>query len=566
MEKEVAGVWRTVRGRRIFIREGEDLKTAMINSGKFKELGAKVSAKDDELWNKKFKMQDELDSIKHELAKKHYTGGDLDEDVDSLRSKREQLMKERTEIQAQREINEERYLRAKQDNDEGLSITNEQFENLKRNGNVNNLAEKTMKENAEKAMTYMGKTPEQIKEVIDEWKAKKNADKFDKARYEEHKQFVDSQIEAWEKTYKEATSDSNYKARLKEMNDRDIVYKEKSKDFEKPKYTSVMDRYNKDKEFRDRLKAEADKEALRTQQYADEYLSRYNVSEINDDGYEAFTNFAEETGMSYDSAKRYLQDRAKNSYKGLSDKQIVEKKQKLESELPADYKEASLRGYKYYTKHGMGPGAVPTDVKISNVKDYDDGMTSFETNRPLSSKELNFYSIENEIKNAGYDAKYGHNSTSDSKIKNYTNSSVQDLRKAMRNMKPYEEEIQIGGRVITKTSNGYGVRSQYDYDDPMTDYSAYVYGFKEKWIIDEAVKKGELKQTEVKAKVERFRERKGTSSSSNNGSVESLSKQALIEKLVDDQIARGVVKAENRALQIKTRKNMTKSELLKYFK
>lgn len=226
----------------------------------------------------------------------------------------------------------------------------------------------------------------------------------------------------------------------------------------------------------------------------------------------------------------------------------------------------SLGGYKYYTKHGMGPGAVPTDVKISNIKDYDDGMTSFETNRPLSSKELNFYSIENEIKNAEYDAKYGHNSTSDSKIKNYTNSSVQDLRKAMRNMKPYEEEIQIGGRVITKTSNGYGVRNQYDYDDPMTDYSAYVYGFKEKWIIDEAVKKGELKQTELKAKVERFRERKGTSSSNNNGSVESLSKQALIEKIVDDQISRGVAKAENRALQIRARQNMTKSELLKYFK
>lgn len=226
----------------------------------------------------------------------------------------------------------------------------------------------------------------------------------------------------------------------------------------------------------------------------------------------------------------------------------------------------SLGGYKYYTKHGMGPGAVPTDVKISNIKDYDDGMTSFETNRPLSSKELNFYSIENEIKNAEYDVKYGHNSTSDSKIKNYTNSSVQDLRKAMRNMKPYEEEIQIGGRVITKTSNGYGVRNQYDYDDPMTDYSAYVYGFKEKWIIDEAVKKGELKQTELKAKVERFRERKGTSSSNNNGSVESLSKQALIERIVDDQISRGVVKAENRALQIRARQNMTKSELLKYFK
>ena len=35
MEDEKDGVWRTVKGRRIFIRNGEDLETAMRNSGKF---------------------------------------------------------------------------------------------------------------------------------------------------------------------------------------------------------------------------------------------------------------------------------------------------------------------------------------------------------------------------------------------------------------------------------------------------------------------------------------------------------------------------------------------------
>lgn len=39
MEKEAKGVWRTVRGRRIFIEEGQDLFSAMQKSGKFKELG-----------------------------------------------------------------------------------------------------------------------------------------------------------------------------------------------------------------------------------------------------------------------------------------------------------------------------------------------------------------------------------------------------------------------------------------------------------------------------------------------------------------------------------------------
>jgi hypothetical protein len=35
---DAGGVWRTVGGRRIFIKDGEDLTTAMKNSGKFKNL------------------------------------------------------------------------------------------------------------------------------------------------------------------------------------------------------------------------------------------------------------------------------------------------------------------------------------------------------------------------------------------------------------------------------------------------------------------------------------------------------------------------------------------------
>ncbi len=35
MATDIGGVWRTVGGRRIFIKDGEDLETAMKNSGKF---------------------------------------------------------------------------------------------------------------------------------------------------------------------------------------------------------------------------------------------------------------------------------------------------------------------------------------------------------------------------------------------------------------------------------------------------------------------------------------------------------------------------------------------------
>jgi hypothetical protein len=37
MATDIGGVWRTVGGRRIFIKDGEDLSTAMKNSGKFKK-------------------------------------------------------------------------------------------------------------------------------------------------------------------------------------------------------------------------------------------------------------------------------------------------------------------------------------------------------------------------------------------------------------------------------------------------------------------------------------------------------------------------------------------------
>ena len=47
MASDLGGVWRTVGGRRIFIKDGEDLATAMKNSGKF---GNKTNNKDNDLY------------------------------------------------------------------------------------------------------------------------------------------------------------------------------------------------------------------------------------------------------------------------------------------------------------------------------------------------------------------------------------------------------------------------------------------------------------------------------------------------------------------------------------
>lgn len=71
--------------------------------------------------------------------------------------------------------------------------------------------------------------------------------------------------------------------------------------------------------------------------------------------------------------------------------------------------------------------------------------------------------------------------------------SVKDFRKKLRGLENYSEELDIGDDVIIKTGAGsYGVRAKWDESDPMTDYSAYTYGFKEKWLIDRYKQKGLL--------------------------------------------------------------------------
>lgn len=61
---DLGGVWRTVGGRRIFIKDGEDLATAMKNSGKFRN---KEEQKTPEILNNKqnlvdyFRIQTDID-------------------------------------------------------------------------------------------------------------------------------------------------------------------------------------------------------------------------------------------------------------------------------------------------------------------------------------------------------------------------------------------------------------------------------------------------------------------------------------------------------------------------
>ena len=75
MEKydDEKGVWRTIRGRRVFIRDGESLGSAMARSGKFKNLTrTKISEAKDELHEKDFDNKAHKYNNRYGETKKNY--------------------------------------------------------------------------------------------------------------------------------------------------------------------------------------------------------------------------------------------------------------------------------------------------------------------------------------------------------------------------------------------------------------------------------------------------------------------------------------------------------------
>ena len=86
---DLGGVWRTVGGRRIFIKDGEDLETAMKKSGKFKK--SKIKDKNDDKKNKKMTDEEREKKIKELEKKKEETVGFLqkagvDEEIRALKA------------------------------------------------------------------------------------------------------------------------------------------------------------------------------------------------------------------------------------------------------------------------------------------------------------------------------------------------------------------------------------------------------------------------------------------------------------------------------------------------
>lgn len=62
MADDIGGVWRTVGGRRIFIKDGQDLASAMKESGKFKK---EVEEKEEKIQGLSKKLDENLDNLQY---------------------------------------------------------------------------------------------------------------------------------------------------------------------------------------------------------------------------------------------------------------------------------------------------------------------------------------------------------------------------------------------------------------------------------------------------------------------------------------------------------------------
>lgn len=71
--------------------------------------------------------------------------------------------------------------------------------------------------------------------------------------------------------------------------------------------------------------------------------------------------------------------------------------------------------------------------------------------------------------------------------------TAKELKRELRSLKPFKQELQIGKECVMSTGDGYGVRASWDKSDIMTDYCAHIFGFREKQVVDSAVRHNRVK-------------------------------------------------------------------------
>lgn len=120
MTKDIGGVWRTIGGRRIFIKDGEDLTSAMKRSGKFKnkkQESKKVEKKNSELTEEERKNKIEELEKKKEETQGIISKGAIQEEIDMVKDGFDDKEKYREYLSKEREKRLKEYEQEKKERD-----------------------------------------------------------------------------------------------------------------------------------------------------------------------------------------------------------------------------------------------------------------------------------------------------------------------------------------------------------------------------------------------------------------------------------------------------------------
>ena len=86
---------------------------------------------------------------------------------------------------------------------------------------------------------------------------------------------------------------------------------------------------------------------------------------------------------------------------------LLPQNERLQNKKRKSVKESIDRPYMYFTRHGLGPGTLPSDVVVVDWEDINDYITVIYLDRFLTTKELKDYDIYPETKNNDLMKRYG---------------------------------------------------------------------------------------------------------------------------------------------------------------
>ena len=130
MSSDLGGVWRTIGGRRIFIKDGEDLATAMKKSGKFKNTKKEEQKTNNEEEIKK--LQEEYDNIKSMFDPRK---AELRDKINALKEGKdlETYRKEQADkqVKLKKEYEQEKATRLKEQREARRKENEQKYKNIK---------------------------------------------------------------------------------------------------------------------------------------------------------------------------------------------------------------------------------------------------------------------------------------------------------------------------------------------------------------------------------------------------------------------------------------------------